>query len=224
MPIPTTVVVGGAAAALLWNSLGDGARADGPPDRGGGNRVPDPAAGLNAGSVPVGGKTPKSPAPSTGGKGAIGVGIGKGAWLRGDQEQQDRSELDAVRELRQKAADAYAKLTSEAKRAAAAEVNKHVPGAGLTGEESWDEASAKVSAAIGGLAGAAACNLIPIPGVAQALSATLCASLGAMIGAYLGGKLEGIGNWAEAQWGEVKQAFGTVEEAFDDVGDFLGLW
>jgi hypothetical protein len=121
-----------------------------------------------------------------------------------------------LHELEAAAKSEYDKLTAEAKRRAAEALNKMSPSPGLTGNETFAEAAQKVGAAVGSIVGVAACNALPIPGVATVVAHTACATLGAIIGAYLGGKL---GEWATKLYGEV-QAW--ADKAWEGVKDTAG--
>lgn len=122
-------------------------------------------------------------------------------------------------ELEARAKSEYDKLTAEAKRRAAETLNKLNPSPGLTGNETFAEAAQKIGASVGSIVGVAACNAIPIPGLAIVAAHTVCASLGALIGAYLGGKL---GEWAKKIYGDVQawadKAWEGVKDTVGDVG------
>jgi hypothetical protein len=128
-----------------------------------------------------------------------------------------------IRELEDRAKAEYNRLGKEAKVRAAAELNKMSPSPGLTGDESFDEAAAKVGASIGSVVALAGCNAIPIPGVATVLAHTACATLGAMIGAFLGEKL---GKWAVNIYDDVKefaaQKWDALKDTAGDVADAVG--
>lgn len=124
-----------------------------------------------------------------------------------------------LHELEAAAKSEYDKLTADAKKRAAEALNKMNPSPGLTGSETFAEAAQKVGASVGSIVGVAACNALPIPGVATVVAHTACATLGAMIGAYLGGKL---GEWATKLYGEVRawadKAWEGVKDTAGDIG------
>lgn len=227
------VILGGAGGYLLYRALvEDGEAPPPPPHRGGGNVIEDRAKSWKARNT-VGGAVAMvpgmaagavfSPRPPTNGSPPV-------QGIVGDQEQINRAEREALNQFKAKCADEYGKLTEDAKIAGATWVNHQIP-AGLTGHESWDEAQAKIGAAIGAMAGRVACNAIPIPGVNAVLAATACATIGAMIGGYLAEKLgPKIKEWATKAWTETKawleDKWEDVEDAASDAVDWLdeNIW
>lgn len=218
LPVPT-ILAAGAGSYLLYQALiADGhAAPPPPPHRGGGNVVEDRAKSWKARNT-VGGMAALVPgmsqvapvrSPPTNGSPPV-------HGITGDQEQIDRAAKEALKQFKQKCADEYAKLEESAKIAGATAINHAIP-AGLSGKESWEEAQAKIGAAIGTMAGRVVCNAIPIPGVNAVLAATACATLGAMVGAYLADKLgPKIKEWATKAWTETKA---WLEDKWEDAAD-----
>lgn len=203
--IPTPIIVGGGAIALLAWQQRTGLVTPPPPGK-------PTVAGANM-STPVGGKL-NHPATTIGNKGALRQGYisalvasGGGQWTT----NADVAVKQKIRELEQAAKDKYNELSGAAKQAAAKILNDKLH-LNLTGKESWEEATRKVGAGIGSIVVGSACSAIPIPGVAAVAAATVCATLGAMVGAYLGEKLGAWGkkiygdikSWADKQWSRAK--------------------
>jgi len=125
----------------------------------------------------------------------------------------------ALREAEKQIKAEYEAMSAELRAKAAKELNDKL-GTSLTGDESFEDLTAIAGAALGASAAAAGCAAVG----AGALS-TYCGALGAIAGAYLGRALgEYIGDaydhvedWASDQWDK-------VEDGWDDVGNYLGLW
>ena len=128
-----------------------------------------------------------------------------------------------IREAEKRAKEEYNRLSSEAKRRGAAAVNAEL-GTNLTGDESFEEASAMIGAAVGGAAAAAGCAAIGAAAVASQ-----CAVLGAIAGNYLGKKL---GAWLDETWDDVEDWAGDaydeakewVGDTWDDFADSIKFW
>lgn len=100
----------------------------------------------------------------------------------------------------------YKKLTNEARKAGAKKLNEILnPSPGLTGKETFEEASKKIGKAVGATAG----------GALGASFGPIGASLGAMAGAYLGAKL---GPEIAKAWNDLEEHFAN---AYDDVRDAI---
>lgn len=213
------VIIGGGAAVLLLldSKKADASSGSSPPPS------PQTLGGANM-SSPVGIKTMALNTSAlkglvtTGGNGGKG---GKSALVVGgiNAETMLRQQIAA---LQTKAKAEYDKLSAEAKKAGAARLNAAIkPSPGLTGKETFEEASKKIGASMGAIAGVAACNALPIPGAAQVLAHTACASLGALAGAYLGEK---VGDWAEDVYDEVKSWADSAWESVGDAADTVVGW
>lgn len=147
-------------------------------------------------------------------------------------DSTDAAVRGQLKKLEDQAKGEYDKLTDAGKKAGAKALNEALkPSPGLTGDESWEEASSKVGAVLGAAGGTAACAAIPIPGLNAALASTVCATLGSMVGSYLGEKL---GTWGRDAYNEVKAdvdkawteasnwVADTASDAYDDVTGFVG--
>lgn len=235
MPAPLVILGGGALALYAYQS-----RTGGDPTAGGAPRpVPRPIRGSNN-SSPVGIKVKGWKSQTIFAVGGLGGSVnGGGAMVQaGGGSYVDAAEIAArqkLKELEERAKREFDALDAQAKARATKELNDRL-GAGLTGDESWAEASKKVGAAIGATAAMAGCNAIPIPGAATVFAHTVCATLGAMVGAYLGEKLGTWGkeayaeitSWADRQWGRTQDAAedaaGAVAEAVEDAYDYVKFW
>jgi len=224
--LSTPVIVGGAAAAIyLFNRAQEEGRTA--------VAAPQPTKGANM-SSPLGLKMSGFSFVGGNGKGATSglVTSGGGSWT----EQADVAAKQKLKELEQQAKSKYNELSAAAKKKAVETLNKLNPSPGLTGKETWEEASKKVGAALGGVVGIAACNAIPVPGLSAIAATTVCATLGAMIGAYLGERLgkwakqayQSVKAWSDRQWDKLKSTIGdkadAIKRAADKAWDTVKFW
>ncbi len=227
------ILAGGGLGLWAWQSFqADKAEATGVPAPASPIPRPKPLAGMgmavpvpskakmmaNVGQILVVGGSGQTSNPS-GSKSLSPLVSGGGGNASDASDQLVRQKL---RELEAAAKAEYDRLSSQAKKAAADALNKMSPSPGLTGNETFEEAGRKVGAAIGATVGVAACNAIPIPGLAIVAAHTVCATLGAMIGAYIGGKL---GEWAKSLYADVTawadRRWDQISGAAEDVGDAI---
>lgn len=126
------------------------------------------------------------------------LSVGNASKVSKDTSGALQQQLDkATAELKKD----YDKLTESARKAGAAKLNDILsPSPGLTGKESWSDASKKIASSLGAIGGGAVCG-------------PACAALGAMAGAYLGKKLGPI---LGEQWNNLES---WVSNAYDTVGD-----
>ncbi len=116
----------------------------------------------------------------------------------------ERAKEEIRRKAEQKIKEEYDKLSKEAKKRGAEELNKQLKlDPPLTGDESWGD----ISKIVGGVAGAAVGTYVCGP---------ICGKLGAIAGAYLGDKMS---KYIEENWDDVKD---WAEENWDDAVDEIG--
>ncbi len=148
-----------------------------------------------ASATAAGGGMPKNPF-------LFGSGGQKNGSAAKNTKQTSNAHGQQIDKAMEKYRKEYNKLSSDAKKKGAQKLNELLnPSPGLTGDESWESASKKIVASIGGATGGALCG-------------PPCAALGAMAGAYLGKKL---GKELGEQW---KQIDKWVDKAAKSVADY----
>lgn len=116
------------------------------------------------------------------------------------------SQQAALNEARKRIEAEYNKLSAQAKAEGAKAVNAAL-GTKLTGKESF----AEVTAAVGGVAGAAACSATGVGTTVAGLCAVVGGYLGKKIGDYLSSVWPDVKNWATNDlWSGVKDLGSTI--------------
>ncbi len=154
------------------------------------------------------------------------VNIVRNGSVMNTSRQTIGAQQQALDQAKRKLKQEYDALSAKAKEAGAAKLNDLIkPSPGLTGKESWEDASKKIGAAAGSQGASAACSAYP----ATAPAAPVCAMAGAYLGKKLGPiiakELKSIGKKAEQA---VKKAYNKVEDAVenavDDVVSSVKFW